>query len=66
MSGGQTYLLPAKDMDKVSGPLSVVKGLHPKSTPYYFGLPIFFWVTHIYIYTHTYIIYKPILTTHRL
>ena len=64
MSGGQNYLLPAMDMAKVGGPLSVVKVCvkigyrqvggplsvvkvfaqiwHPKSTPYYFSLPIFF------------------------
>ena len=40
MSGGQNYLLPAMDMAKVGGPLSVVNVFvqfeHPMSTPHYF------------------------------
>ena len=51
MSGGQNYLLPAMDMAKVAGPLSVVKVFvqiwHPKSSPYYFSLPIILWVPHM-------------------
>ena len=41
MSGGPNYLLPAMDMAKVGGPLSVVNVFshslkHPMSTPHYF------------------------------
>ena len=53
MSGGQDYLLPAMDMAKVGGPLSVVKVFAPisnsKSTPYYFKLSTNF-VGNSYIY----------------
>ena len=49
--GGQNYLLPAMDMVKVGGPLSVVKVFaliwHPKSTAYYFSIPIILSVTHM-------------------
>ena len=33
MSGVQSYLLPAMDMAKVGGPLSVVKFLHKVDIP---------------------------------
>ena len=82
MSGGQNYLLPAMDMAKVGGPLSVVKvalpwyvwksGIgkwavpyrlwrlshkfeHPKSTPYYFSLPLILTVTHMYLSIYHYL-----------
>ena len=39
MSGGQNYLLLAKDIAKVCGPYR--QGFeHPKCTPYYFCLPL--------------------------
>ena len=51
MSGGQNYLLPAMDMAKAGGPLSVVKVFaqiwHPKSTPYYFSFLTILSVIHI-------------------
>ena len=54
MSGGQHYLLPEMDMAKVGGPLSVVQVFvqiwHPKSTPYYFSIPIILSVTHMILY----------------